>query len=747
MSIGQRLRAYIEKSGRKQTDVAMSWLEGWRKQSQGEKDWKEDTIVSQLNRCLNDAPQGVRFFFGDRERGALLLDMLSIPTEERSSLFELASQGMSIEASHPQVIIDATGWPGAAPHTLKLFDAIEQQVVMAGPFPMVLLILEDQFRYLPRSLDEYKDKDQLRFEKVKTQEEGWARVQHLAEEQGLVISRRRFHDFERWLAADFSGTRLLFDPSDGLAQYLSAGRLPPLPEVTHELSVLVPPGSEIYQALPDSPLLQRMLMAQLRSEADAAKLNIPAHVRQFLARSLGITATSTARERLEAELATFIQGLPLPVTTAESKHLEELRARATRRGLDPTAVRVGDVVHLLNMDEEVASRAKQHAWVQVEHITHRPTPLARLLEAVHDWTEDDYLSDPLLEQLIERLDPAEEERKLFLHARMSLLRNQALAPKPATLVEDWQPALRELLSANPPEALIRVGTNGGRLMPRGGAPRLFALPGGFANLTKQTPGFYQFPPVGEVLVPRGQQVVVVQPIDEGNISWRDRQYADLYIADGVETARDIDLWLDLSDELMGRQQGSERVWEKHSGRVQRVRTDLWRTTTLDPGEQSWSDADRELALAWMALRRATEDATWISLPNQSVLLQVTPGIFAELYVTQRPQPVPDAPIQASLLRPLSVEDAYPQVTFRLQEIRTTTPTHGVAGTRYEFGPSLLREIHLRGGRFNARIRFHGSALFEIASPRMPAVAAAVMKEHDDDSADDARRRADEDDDD
>jgi hypothetical protein len=489
-----------------------------------------------------------------------------------------------------------------------------------------------------------------------------------------------------------------------------------------------------------------MLMVQLRSEADAAKLNIPAPARQCLARALGITATSTARERLEAEMATFIQGLPLPVTTAEPKQLEELRVRATRRGLDPTALRVGDVVHLLNVDDEVASRAKQHPWARVEHITSRPTPLARLLEAVRDWTEDDYLFDPLLEQLIERLDPAKEERKLFLHARVSLLLNQALAPKPVTLVADWLPALRELLSANPPEALIRVGTNGGKLMHQGNELRLFALPGRFANLAKKTPDFYQVPPVGEVLVPRGQQVVVVRPPDERNDSWHGGGYTDFYIADGAEAARDIDLWLDLSDALMGKQNEGKGVRDKHRQRVQRARADLWRTHELDPGESSWSDADRELALAWMALRRATENATWIPLPNQSVLLQVTPGIFAELHVTQRAQSVPDAPIQASLLRPLSVDPGY-QVSFRLEDIRTTIPTHGVAGTDYEFGPSLLREIHLRGGRFNARIRFHGSALFEISTPRMPVVAAAVMKKHDDDAADEARRRVDDDDDD
>ncbi|MFP2926682.1 hypothetical protein ACLESO_16035 [Pyxidicoccus sp. 3LG] len=748
MSIGQRLRAYIEKSGRKQADVAVSWLEAWRKQGRGrdkDKDKKEDTIISQLNRCLQDSPQGVRFFFSNRERGVLLFDTLEIPAEEREPLFELASRALSAEVAPPQVLIDAPGWPGEVSHNVALFEAIERQLISGGPFPMVLLMLEDQFRHLPRSFDEYKDKDQLRFEKVKTVEDGWARVQELAEEQGLVVSRRRFPDFERWLATSFNGKSLEFEPSDGLKEYSELGRLPPLPEVLHDLSSLVPPGQERRQVPPDDPRDLRRLMVALSSESTVVALNLPATARQDLALTLGITATSTLQERREAEIAAFTQSLSIPLKTVALNQLEEIRSRGARRGLEPTVLRVGDIVHLLNVDEALADRARGYEWARVEHVSSRPTPLARLVDAVREWTEDDYLFDPLLEQLIERLDPMQVERRLFLHARAGLLLNHALSVKSAPLIDDWRPALQMLISEDPPEALVRVGTNGGRLSHGHGDVRVFAVPGAYAERAKAERALHQLEPMGDILVRRGEQVVAVRNF--GSESSTGRNYSSFLVAQGAEAALDNDLWLDLSDTLPGEWSLVQSVLDRHRGRVMHARTDSWATTELTLDEKSWVEADRELALVWMALRRACADAPWIRLPDKAVLLQVTAGIFAEIRVTRRSEPAPEARIQASLLRSLCVDSysSYP-LTLQLEGIRTTIPTHGVTGTGYGFGPSLLREIHLRGSLFNARIRFHGSALFELAPARMAAAAAAAMKQHDSDEADEAARRDDDDDD-
>src|SRR3712207_6955963 len=53
----------------------------------------------------------------------------------------------------------------------------------------------------------------------------------------------------------------------------------------------------------------------------------------------------------------------------------------------------------------------KHPWLHVEHIAVHPSPLHRLLEAVSSWTAEDFLQDPFLERLIERLDPEKTDRK------------------------------------------------------------------------------------------------------------------------------------------------------------------------------------------------------------------------------------------------------------------------------------------------------------------------------------------------
>ncbi len=68
----------------------------------------------------------------------------------------------------------------------------------------------------------------------------------------------------------------------------------------------------------------------------------------------------------------------------------------------------------------------------------------------------DFLADPFLEYLIERLDPDRKERSAFLHARAGLVLTKALKPKPTPYVSDWQSALAELLSGAPPTARLRI---------------------------------------------------------------------------------------------------------------------------------------------------------------------------------------------------------------------------------------------------------------------------------------------------
>ena len=110
MTLGARLNTYLERHDRKQAEVALTWLEEWKKRN--EKSWSDQTITSHLNRLLKDVPQGVRFFFEDRARGALLLNVLEIPEGEHPELFALADTALSAGDVEPpaRLILDATTW-------------------------------------------------------------------------------------------------------------------------------------------------------------------------------------------------------------------------------------------------------------------------------------------------------------------------------------------------------------------------------------------------------------------------------------------------------------------------------------------------------------------------------------------------------------------------------------------------------------------------------------------------------------
>jgi hypothetical protein len=646
-------------------------------------------------------------------------------------------------------------------YTAALFEAIESQIVSEGPFPIALLILDEQFKHLPRTYDELKERDKVRFGRFKNADEAWAHVQELAEEQGLVISARRFSDFERWLATEFDGRTLHCEPPDGLARFRTTGRLPPLPEVVNDLSQLVPPGSEVRTALPSRPSELRRLMMALRSEEDAGALRLDARKRQGYGLALGIAVTSTPRERLEAEIATLAPKLPVPLQTTSEEKLKEARTQAARRGLESTALRVGDAVHLINVDEKITEAAGKYPWLQVETIAVHPNPLQRMIKAVSSWSEDDFLYDPFLERLIEQLDPRQQERIGFLHARAGLLLNQALLIKAASPVAGWQPALEALLSVDPPAASLRVRWRKDPIEFAGQQRPGFVVPSSFARNTDKDWPLRQVPPLTDLILNREDNLVEVlrYPVQHGYGSDYDSRSPSILLPATREAAVDPGFWLDLYEAWQqwreeearprkekvsfvqrGKPARYEQLWSEHQAHLLRGDLKTWDSTKCEFAPSFWEEADRELATVWLALRLSVPSAPRIRLPDGGVLLQLSPGVLAEIRVTQRTAPQPGESLRASLLYVPVQED---RTSPLLPSFTVMAPTHAV-NKGYVFGPSLPRGLHLRGERFNAEIRFRGSALLS-HSPANPLAAAAAVTQTQDEE--EARKRQEDDDDD
>jgi hypothetical protein len=751
MTLGTKLNTYIEQHDRKQAEVAATWLERWN--GQGGKTWSGATIASHLNRLLKDQPQGAQFFFRELKRGALLFDVLNIPASEHAELFELAERAMKTEGAPPRVVVDATGWTQGVPKAEVLFAELKRCLITEGPYPISLVILEEQYDRLPRSFDDYKDK--VRVVRVKDAAEGWECTQELADEQGLVLSYRRFSDFERWLAADFEGGVLRLEPANGLELFRAQGRLPTLEPVTHDLTDLVPPGSEERVWLPDSACEQHRLMRALRSEKGATALGQDAASRQGLARMLGLTATSTSQERLKAKVESLGRELPVGIQSAQVAELEAQLEQAQRRRVGPLALWIGDTVHLINVPN-AAQIGETRPWVRVHDVQPRPTALSVLLEAVGKWSEFDFLLDPFLDQLILRLTPEEKERLPFLHARAGLLQTHALQPTVTAPVSDWKPILDELLASDPPPALLRSRMSGKKIWHADRERPPFLVTAARAQAVKQAEcnELTEIAPVGEVLLSRQDELLLVggAPIQQEN-SWSDRATPPILIPKTSEVARDPERWLDIYE---GCQFGTKSRQEKGSGAWLKYRSDLhpgvllsWATAPFAIAEEIWEQADRELAMAWLALRMALVQPQSIRLPDGAILLRLGGPFFAEIRV--HPLAVRGEPkqVQGSLLLDIEFQrvesDRYGKMVFhhQLKGVSDLVTTHTVKGG-YDFGALLPKRIHLSGERFCADIRFRGSALFAESSQSLPYAAAVARI---DTEAEAERRRAQDDDDD
>jgi len=746
MTLGTKLNTYIEHNNRKQAEVAVSWLERWSTGGE-KKGWATNTITSHLNRLLRDLPQGVRFFFQDRARAALLFQVLDIPESEHPGLFELAERALKTEGAPARVVVDATGWTQGAGQADALFGELKRLLITEGPYPIDLVILDDQYDRLPRSFDDYKEK--VRVVRVKSPAEGWERAQELAEEQGLVLSARRFSEFERWLAADFNGGTLRLEPPDGLQVFRAQGRLPTLEPVPHDLAELVPVGTELPpRGLPEGGQLHRLMRA-LRSEQGTSQLQMDAATRQGLARSLGINATSTHKERMDHAVQALMRELPVKLQVGAADALKEQLVRAERRQVGPLALRVGDAVHLLNVPD--AGRfAEGRPWLHVHTIVPQRTALEQVLEAVKDWTEFDFLNDPFLDQVLERLEPREDQRTTFMHARAGLLLSQALNPKAAVPVPDWKAALEELLAGEPPQALLRVQLEGARIQYAGRERQPFAVTETRAKrMAHASPReLHQLPPVGELLLRREEELLVVAGGDvREQRDWRGYEGA-VFVPPHVllplapDVARNPEHWLDLYEasrfgtrkaETDSKQRRELPVWRELGPKLLRGELDSWSTGVLEIPEELWEEADRELAMAWLALRMALARPQTVRLHDGVVLLRLGGPFFAELRISSLRNPASPKEVQGSLTLEaefgelLRYTNGTTKLKCELSGLSDLIPTHTVKGG-YDFGAQLPRRIHLLGQRYCADIRFRGSALFAESSSALPHAAAVARIE-------------------
>ncbi|WP_136971441.1 hypothetical protein [Polyangium sorediatum] len=759
MTLGERLKGFVGE--RKQAALAAEWLERWseRKEARKGKGWTLDTVTSSFSRCFNDQPEGVRFFFGDRARAVLLFEVLAVPPEERDELLVLADLAMKTGAARPaQLVVDLTAWTGDRDLSDALFLAVEKQILEPHRklLPVVLVMTEEQYRWLPRTFDDFGD--DVRKERVKECERARERVMALAEDQGLVLAPYPLPVFERWVATSFRGRELRFEPADALAVFAERGELPRLPAVEHDLASLggIEPASE---PLPEDPLALRRLMVDLCVEERVSAMKQSAAVRLGWAHKLGITVTSTERERIEAEISALDARLEIDAEPGDEAALEGLLARARRRPVETTAMRVGDVIHILNPTAQ-SLEVESHPRITVHRIDVPVPALVRLLNELDTWTEDDLLDDPLLEHVVERLDPRGEERLAMLHARAQVMVSRTTRLRGGERVDDWKTPLGALLAEDPPEAMLRlhgVDNQDDYNRQKENARRfLLRKQGGWANDENTDKRLRHAVPLDDLIVSREDQVLGCKWSNEDKVTERKGVQQIVLESDPIR-ARDPAHWLDLlecSAACGGHSLDGFAIVQRFGGSVL-GNSPSWENEVTNLGTVFWREADRELALAWLSLRRSLGGES-IRLRDGSMLALLGGGIFAEFTVRQHSSRMKRSGTRASLLLPVYYETAklrsgewalrwHPQpLTIPIVSHLAETTSRYDASTH--IGPSLPRAIRLEGHGIVADVTFRYSPLFtspgQGLAPSIAAAAAAASATNASATDDDDRRRRD-----
>lgn len=686
MTLGERLNNYLSQLDQKQSAVATEWLERYKKQVPKAR-WEAETIISHLNRCLKEKREGVKFFFEhDAQRTDLLFELLRIPQSEHAGLRALARECLDKEGEvNCRLVIDATTWGASREQSEPLFDALKVTVLQPAEklklVPVVLVFSEEQFDFLPRSYDRLGE--WLIREEVKDRQEAWTRIAKLAGDGALVVSSRPFQPIERWLAMAASGNNLSLEPIDGLETFLKNARLSAPPaQVPHDLAKVATINGNSKARIPSTPIEIRRMMLALGDEEQSAALNLSSSDRLAIAQALGVTATSTERERLEHELAGLAGQVGLEPKSLNQTELDQILARAQRREVEFSVMRVGDQLHALNPPPK--SSLPKHARLTVHRMKSRRPAINRLMDVIDHWTADDYAADRWFMRVIERLDPKGEERLAFLHARACLMWSNGLcSPTVPTPLPDWKDGLNKLLSGEPPAAQLRLFVDakarvlneqlGHHLKPflvfkqelEETWPNF--VPGNIRALKDPVATLLQIVPVREpMLVGRKQAVQLLDSYDRTEGSYYNQTtypaaeycramdysyrgdiplpkelpgFPSVLFPHTWKLLREKDLWLDLFDcsAALSGSASDPASWARvgtelaHDRLLLIMQIRLYQETVEFPRD-IWADADQELALCWLALKNALAQGHAVRLHDGAVLLSMGAGLCARINI-------------------------------------------------------------------------------------------------------------------
>lgn len=751
MTLTERLAPYFPDGP--QNALAMEWLTRWQKQ--GGKALSDATVESRLSELLREKPDGVRFFYNDPAREALLAEVLGLPADVRAAARERAEAVLAQGAPQaPRLVMDLSGLTPTAGEADALFQQLKRDVLGDAPvLPLTLVVDELQYDRLPRSFDDLRPR--LTYVKVANGAEGRQKAVETAGETSVVASTWRHAADTRWLAIQCTRGELRYGPNDGVARVRADGRLPAAPTPADDAAALLDGAALPAVKLPDDPLILRHYIDVLGDPTRTSKVGaLPARV--ALARALGVVAASTEAERVEAaarrerariekEIAEAIAKLPVPITAGGEAELERVKRRAEYAPTETVAFRIGDTVHLVGGED---LKAPRHARIQKHAVALKTTALQRLIDATRPMTLDDWRDDPLLLGVIARLAAGDaRERLLLLHARAGLVLSGALKPAAPGWIEDWRAALTPLFAADPPAAQLLpvVDAEPVPWVAKAVSLRPWVFPDGkmFLPELKDCPPLYRVPPIACPFLERTQALVGFHPQSGGYLTEVSRYYGfqsppAALVAVDATLATDPEVWLECveaSTFLGGGEQETDALWRQHTQKLQ-IGGELpaWHQSTLALPDGTWWRADRELATAWMALRRALRHGDAVRLHTGQVLLDLGGGLLANLEL--RPHARLDVVGALHLqVNDLTTKDSRGTETHKVRaalgSLTQSVDTHlaYTTGSRHDsttrLGFALPVGITIIGFGVAVEVSFVASPLLAAGAPSASAMAATM----------------------
>lgn len=643
MDIGSLITKRLEDGGFKQSAIAAQFVE--RAKARGS-ERNFTTVETRLSKLKSADRTAVQFFFTDLRDAEDLMDLLGVHAGERGEVLNAANEVLDPEERPLRLVVDLT----TASQDRAFIDACEcvnRQLLEGAPPRIALVMTEAQREYL---LPKFAPENRVQVAVVADPAAGEPTARSLAADAALVVSTWRHAPLSRWVAVRWpapDGAAFTLEPSDAI-EALRGGRPLPgeEPSVTgRDLQALAPnavAAAPPKTYAPDAPALRRLIVSLQRGESvrppvdprrhshEQAPVATPAE-RQSWAAHFAVTASATPEEWVEHLRAVAQDAGVSRIFRGREGLLRDEIIRVERGAATPRLVIEGTSVHLINPAPEGAERLRGLHGMTIHEVSPRESALHRLRTALATTTRQALLDDPLLERVVSALSREGGDLVELQYVAACFLANDAVKVDEAPRLQTWNASLRDLLDRDPPAAGLRV--------PRGewrddrSEPVRIALkmPRERAKGLASRPQIAGVPAAQCLRIDREECLVVGEPVERGYY--------------GTETALPRGLALDDGLAVF-------EAFEKSTFRTggQPI-GDPWHARPVTFGADFWREADRHVATAWLALRRAARRADAVTLHDGTGILEMGAGIVAEVSAYAVPANERSQPCEADLALP------------------------------------------------------------------------------------------------